>query len=337
MTRPVCHVVVGAVLFLVPRANAGDKADVRALVSQGNRAALEAIQTYYAQVECSTRAPDGKVSEVHRGEYWRDQDTVRVRQVEGDSLVDTLVGKEITRTLITARGPRGQAGYQGSIAAKEGLHTLVDAWYCGLCKLSVDFLPLYDLLNRPWDRINESAVRQDGLEIYHVEFTRGSYRLEVWVDPAVNYLVRKAVAHSPGFREESTVLHFREVEPALFLPERIEHRFILDGKLSHTVTTLLQGIKVNHPLPSELFRLRFPAGTFVVDSVQGLSYVVDENEQPVGQPRKMEQGIGPMSPAARTPTVEEPNSSLQWWILGLLIPPTLVGACWVVRQRVRSR
>jgi hypothetical protein len=317
---------------------AAEAEDLRALVSQGNRGALEAVQTYSARVECSIRDPSGKIIAVNRGEYWRSQDGVRVREVEGDSVVDTLVGQDVTRTLVTVRTPNGERRYRGGIdVRRHGLDTVVDAWYAGLCKVSADYLPLSELLDQPWDQSSVKELHQEGRQLYRIDLVRGTCRLEIYADPGVNYLVRKVVSSDTDSRVESEVLRFREVDPALYLPELIEHRFVERGAATHTVSCCLQDILVNQALPLELFGLRFPPGTFVADSVRGLSYSVGENEQPVGTPIKMEQGILPAPEETRTATIEEPTSSLRWWVIGVLTPPTFLGAFLAIRRRTRTR
>jgi hypothetical protein len=99
-------------------------------------------------------------------------------------------------------------------------------------------------------------------------------------------------------------------------------------------------ISINQPLPADIFRLRYPNGIFLTDSIRGTSYRVD----PEGNPLSGEVPLGRNPPPStvesakpehNSETTEEPRPWSRW-IIPISICLILVGLALAVRRRMKS-
>jgi hypothetical protein len=165
--------------------------------------------------------------------------------------------------------------------------------------------------------------------------------VEIQFDPAANYLVRKATyILSRGYVHEHEVVQFNEVGPGLYFPERITGRSENDGKQDTSLLTTISDVRVNKPLPRDVFAFRFPNRVMLTDDIRNTQYRVD----PMGNPTSKETPLGPRqpSPASQnapatlgTVTEEEPQS-LTRWILPVSLGILLVAAVAAYLRRRRG-
>jgi hypothetical protein len=149
-----------------------------------------------------------------------------------------------------------------------------------------------------------------------------TWSVEIHFDPAVNYMVRKtiyiATAKKGKIWREDEVVQFQESAPGLFFPEKGVGRSGPDGKnWDFNYTTLFSDISLNKPLADSIFRLSFPNGVYLTDSIRGTGYFV----RPDGHPSSAEKPLGGLPPPSvgdldvRGPgmeTQEEPRPITRW-------------------------
>jgi hypothetical protein len=287
------------------------------------------------------------------GEYWRSGDTVRTRYTTDSSTEDYLRRDGLETTVTNFRKADGRKDASGSVQHLF-LHRrtlgFCDVWY--LSMLSFDFgepaVTLADFLEQP--RIKLRGAEQDG-GLFAVRMTneRGE-EIDVWLDPAVNYLVRKKVVSSTSkdgtkLQGETEVESFVEPAPGIFFPSRVTVRHTTNGKLADQSTYEFSAIRINQPLPADAFQVKYVNGMLFLNYVQNKVYHVDEGGRflkasrfhlskrpPRGDTTRNGSDADSDSPGQATE--EEPSSSAARWIL-LASAVTLVtaGVLWFMRRR----
>ncbi len=242
----------------------------------------------------------------------------------------------------TSAGKRLQGAARGGFANR--YFPRCDAWIRGLLVLNVpntaECVPFEQLVGRATRLRRAQRQNVNGKELIVVQlfFERpktgkgSSWNVEIDFDPAVNYLVRKTVyAYSNGkYQREDEVTQFKEYAPGLFFPELLVGRSGPEGKVDFSHTTVISGIRLNEPLPSDALRLRFPYGVYLTDSIRGVRYRVNQEGTPISPEEPIQSGrvIPPPSPGedpatdAKAETREEPRSVTRWILpvsLGILV------------------
>lgn len=184
---------------------------------------------------------------------------------------------------------------------------------------------------------------------------RGDY--DIWFDPKVKYLACRLVGTYSGFgdlpksRRESQVLKFMEPVPGIFFPAEAETKFFAGDKLTQHEVVTFSDVRINQPLPADIFELPIPANATVMDQIQDRQYKTDANGKETGPSEPLPKGMPAMpampakgsdseikpTPAVilQTPTKTEPQSKTRWILYGLLSVLAVCGAIWYVR-RLRS-
>jgi len=251
-----------------------------------------------------------------------------------------------TTTLIEQTGPMAAHRKYATIVArsdwlddpvfgKAGLLFSGPKW----AQLSFD-----ELLEKPHKIHTVKRVTDGAREMIFVELSNETARLELWFDPAVNYLVRKKVSHAlppPGSNAdeqkgaESTVTRFKEVTPTLFFPEEMEVNGLTPDGRSWTTVYSFSDIQINRAVPADVFRVTLPHGIQVSDNIQNKMFQVEAN----GNLRT----ISDLSPAQVAPLPTSGEKLFQtryetrpwhWWLLpGSLGILALAGIGWIIRWR----
>ena len=118
-----------------------------------------------------------------------------------------------------------------------------------------------------------------------------------------------------------------------------------DGKVVlHDVVTFSE-IRVNEPLPPNIFDLPIPPNATVVDHIQDRHYKVDANGKAVGEERPVDKfmplpagsGQRPVSPqgspvVALFATTTEPQPVTRWIVYGFLVLLAVAGSFWYFRR-----
>jgi hypothetical protein len=152
-------------------------------------------------------------------------------------------------------------------------------------------------------------VKADGHEYCYLEIKHAAGRLELWFDPSVNYLVKKAVVHidsPPGSkikrqRFEGVASSFREVAKGMFFPERVSVENFDDNQSTRRLEREFIGVKFNEPIPADIFEVHYPPGSEVIDKISGRVKRADENGGLVAIP-------GPEGEVARGRPLERADS-----------------------------
>jgi len=230
-----------------------------------------------------------------------------------------------------------------------------DAWARALLVLNVphtnDSIPFEELVERA-TRVTEVSRRAlEGNEAILVrlnfdssDLRPASWEVEIYFDPAVNYLVKRAVyiasTDAGKYRRQTDVAQFKECTPGVFFPERL---FGEDGPVSKPNfkhTTIISDIHVNEKLPQEIFHFRFPDGIQIHDKVRGALYRIDSQGKAISKETPMEV-FSPPPPAVdsviyQTETQEEPPNPRRWIVPLSLLALALGGGGVLVRRMRRA-
>src|SRR5262249_41616376 len=114
-----------------------------------------------------------------------------------------------------------------------------------------------------------------------------SWMVTVFFDPQVNYLVRKVTRDAmPGAKirshRDQEVVQFIEGDRSVFFSERVlSHDNLNEGQMVTDSTTVISGIRLNQPLPIDIFHIHFPASIYMTDTIRGVTYRIDAEGNPV--------------------------------------------------------
>ncbi len=273
-------------------------------IRTGNAASQAAVATFQARVDITIRFNPSQVPSSLAGrpltdkyviDYARAGDKERMKELEGP-----LGVLDIVRDFASNKGslfvPKGDKTSMNTGILDEENHfaETLHLWQWALFELPWCKQPLSGLLGKAQLTAVKSTTDGGRALVYLDVRDPEGRRYEVWVDPGVNYLVRKLVGHrtlpnGSRARMEEEVVSFREVKPGLFVPERLAHSLSFDGKWFEKGEAALSNIRVNGPLPEGYFALKFPPGTMVSDHERGIGYRVGPGGQPTG--------VAPVAPA----------------------------------------
>ena len=147
-------------------------------------------------------------------------------------------------------------------------------------------LTLADCLARPHEVWAARRVTEDGTEFVYLDLAFPANRLRLWLDPAHNYLVWKAIAGKRGDPRPSQdrVTEFRRSADGAVLPVRVEHQWSLPGVAPVTLVSTLSDVRLNEPVPPEAFRIPGLAGLTCADSIRKETYQLDAKGDRIAPP-----------------------------------------------------
>jgi hypothetical protein len=167
----------------------------------------------------------------------------------------------------------------------------------------------------------------------------GAWDVEIAFDPAANYLIRKVeyIAGSGSVRREEEVQRIHECAPGLFIADLIMMKSN-DGTAGQA---RLSEIKVNEPLPPEVFVFRYPEGITLIDGIRRTRYQVDSQGNRISPETPLARGPAPpqaAEPPRSTPGIETQREPVAWtaWILPLGIAVLVLGLVALVIRRWRA-
>jgi len=367
MINYLCQFTVLMALLIVastpPRATGGDGATGVESLLAAHRGSRGMVETMSCRVNFAIQISDNKGSftkQTCSSEFWLSAQAIRAKIIEGDETYDYTWKDSVRMGLHTRSGERGgvelsanKAGY-----ANRHLHRC-DAWSRGLFVLTLPGTifeyPLEQLAaeSQAPNRVERKTV--DGRPIVAIVLVfpvsespkrPEKWGVEVQLDPAVNYLVRKTIytmttATGAKYEREEEVIKFVEPLPGIYFPEKIVGHDGFDGKVRSTRETTISGIKINQPLPENIFQLRYPNGIYMTDSVTNTTYQIDADGRPTSGSAPL--GTIPPPPAGKmeptiapTETTEEPASPTRW-VLPISLAVLLAGIGLYVYRRLRSR
>lgn len=329
-------------------------------VRDAHRASRESIRTCSCRVEFTIKINrDGKEStQSCSSRFWVSPEAMRAQVSDKGDETDYL-WKDSVRQSVTHKLISGQKAVSADLQSYTQRHQLrSDPWVRGQLVLNVpatnEYYPFEELVQLATKVTKVMRDRLDGKETILVQlfFDRStdkppspSWDVEIHFDPSVNFLVRKKVYRmrgAGGYSREEEIIQFKEWAPGLFFPERIEGRSQANGIQDTESLSQLSDIKVNDPLPDDIFRFRYPNGVFVADGIRGTEYRADAEgnrlsaETPLGRGQPPPQTESDPS-ALRTETLEGPRSLTRWILPASVALLLLAGIAAIVRrQRMRA-
>lgn len=297
-------------------------------VKSGHQAALNAIRTLSATYRYEETHPRRVV--ISEGSYHRKGDWVRVEEGEtGKWASDLLLKDGEVRTVHRQWDPNSRVQYAAERASSAMQFGLSDM-YVAMHLLSIgprgQPMTFHQLLERVSRAPKVSRERVDGRRLIkvQVEFDGEDGKpvfLTKWFDPGVNYLIRQSeVSRGGDWRSVSRVLEFAEPVPSVFVPTVCEGENATKNRKQLAWRIQLTEVKVNQPLPDQLFQLpAIPSGTVVFDRTNETEYPVDANWQRTGEakPRPIQRNAYEFRPDTKV-GYEQPTSepsSIAWWIV----------------------
>lgn len=346
-------------LSCVSAAKEGDQLGIASII-EAHKSSRALIESFSCKVDYSVKFVDGNGKAVVQscsGQTWMSRDGLRSKIREDGKVLDYL-WKDSVREAIVAQGEgQGKKQIAASRASFPTPHIhRCDAWNRGLLAIVApsDFCgyPLERLVSKSAGHPIIERFKSGEREVYSMtlsfpasksEDRTSNWKLQLQIDPAVNYLISKAIytAVDNNYQRIEEVVKFKECRPGIYFPEKIASTDSVSGKLGATSETIISDININYKLPNDIFRFKYPNGIYLTDSIKKTSYKIDEDGNPLT--KEVPLSMIPPAPAGKsdavvpmTETKEEPASSTRWIIpvsLGLII----VAIVLLIRRRIQSK
>lgn len=327
-----------------------------------HRASRESIRTLVCQVDLHVQVfnQTPPVEQACSGRFWHNVDGVRGKVKDGNEYMDRL-WKDSVRIDIRTRVANGKTEVGASKVRAVSRHAdRCDPFTRGLLIFNVpetvSDVPLEELLTlaskaRLGKTVSNGTQSLVGLDLAFDagEKRKNSWTVEIQLDPALNYLAKRTVYTASSangtFRRVAEVLEFSEVLPGVFFPIRVQGQSTDRGKKWSAFTARLTNIRINEPLPDDIFQVRYPPGIFLSDGIRGEVYQVDADGNAISESRPMGKVPPPPLGVAQGSGTETKNEATSWtrWILpvslGLLAIAGMIAAIrrWPILARLRGR
>lgn len=345
------------ILFFIS-GGAGSAADPDVLqVAARHSAAAEALLPFTCHVEQVTHVDVGPLGRVTAGTYWRSPDAVRSRVKLGGTIIDMMVKDGQTRSYsLAAGGPNDYGGGKaiGSSGRTEaGSKTPhADVWSLALLTLGDGTFDRRSV--EGWVKsARRSTARSETVEgrpLVRIDVPAVRAEMVFWLDPAANYLVRRAevAQKNEDIQDEYIAEGFAEVGPGIHFPTVCR----LTVRKAGVLTTKgwaakFTKVSAGKPLPADAFAFKFPAGLLVLDVDADKVSRTDARGEPglpatdaKGQPRLHSSApLPPETPERpaepQRATEAEPTRRSAWLLpagLGLI---GIAVVLWLVRRGLR--
>ncbi len=328
-------------------------------VREAHKASRESIRTCSCRVELTTVNRAAKVEKEQKqtssGRYWYDSNSVRAK------ISDARGDEEYVWRDSTIEGLLRKTGSEGNIAGAfrsprpYRYMPSCDAYIRGMFVFqipeSIKAVPFEQLVEQAshlnwakWKQVGGKKMAVIGLHFDPPDEKQGEWDLEIYFDPSVNYLAQKSIyindAGKNSSRNENEITQFTECSPSLFFPERGSGRSGKPDNWNFEHSTVISEIRVNQPLPENIFRMRYPYNVIMSDDTRGTTYRIDENGKRISSETPMAKAVIP-PPSADLPTsgpnTETKEEPLSWyrWILPVSLAILVVGivAAYLRRRR----
>src|SRR5579862_3256293 len=290
--------------------------DLLSTIRDANRASMEAIQTLSCRVSLKyTPVPPSKAHpNWSTAEYWYARDANRLRSIDSltpgiDEKHDKLWKDNVLTTIneITREGqPKLLSGGRKNVATRERFLGRVDAWEAGLLALKIPnesgdvFFEEFIGMATRIGKVERTTIQNHEYCTVQLFFDKSegskkkatvgpvTWTVDLFFDPAVNYLVKKAVYSSTGdkgddFKYEHQVVRFAEYETGVFFPEQVVSVLQRQGQaLAHIVVDFTD-VKINQALPVDIFELNFAEGMVMNDLNEQMTYKVNSKGESVSK------------------------------------------------------
>jgi hypothetical protein len=253
-------------------------------VLQANKAALQMRQA----VECRIESRCDKPKLTFTAHYWRKGELLLIRETGSDypGHSDGLYRDGISLKVYQAPDAKTKQLTDGAVrqAGREPFYMIDPPFACNETFFHAGRrdATLEQFVRAPGRTVKAIEARQAGralvrldVDVAQAKSVRDSGKYEIWLDPAVNYLVRKVIWHmsGPGGQQfDREVLQFKEAVPGLFVPVEMVHTMHSRGAIEQETKFVVQDWKVNQDIPESVFRLTIPPGASVLDNIRGQRY-----------------------------------------------------------------
>jgi hypothetical protein len=284
-------------------------------VRLSHRAAVQSIHTQYCRFAEETVQSDNRQLRTNEGEYWRTGNTIYISQKPpgfSEPMLQIWSSNSKTTSLVDQRKVEGGRNTQYATIVPEADHISDLVWGKALFLFlgpQYDWLTLDELLTKP-HKVHECKILvEDGRQLVLVRLSHEKAILDICFDPAANYLVQKIVVElvvPPGTKAKGgkgirEVTKFKEVNPGLFFPDRVEVRQTAPGQQQPRLTHvhLFSDVQINGVVPDSVFMARLPAGIEVLDSIQNKKYTVEPDGTLSVRPGETLAEVAPLSLSSR--------------------------------------
>jgi hypothetical protein len=321
-------------------------------LQNAHRCAVQALRT----ISCDVKVEDGPPEHPKTfatGHYCRSDDRVRItyRKASNGHMEELLISNSEERSIGREAPHKGGAVSgvvsSGSRRRARDAHPFCDVWRAMLLTFPsghIEWLSLDRLLERATKPAHVKKVTENGKEYLQLTITfddmnHRENQIDIWFDPTVNYLARKAVVLDPKKgRVRFEVLDFVEAGPGLFMPR--ESTMVAEAGPPRMTRFSLSNVRVNEPMPDNTFELPIPAGTTIFDQIDGKVYKVDAQGKPVGAGEDIAKPEVTIA-ETETPRTQSRTDRVDWTNRVFLFCSASVlltaAALWLVRRRRETR
>ncbi len=324
-------------------------------VRQAHRASIESIRTMSCRTSLvyNPKVPGGN----EQGEYWRDGNVVRCKYssdggLKCDVFIKNGLRKSTDKIPPEMYGLTGTATITGSVT-DTNKHLNCDPYLFGLIMFPGKtrlHIPFEEFLSET-NKVNfVRRVDDKGRPLVLVDVSHARGRLEIWFDPAVNYLVRRRVLWSSTIENlvlsDQEVMEFQEGSPGIYFPKVVKttaNRH--DSPDKQRLTATFSNLQINRPISPEAMTFKFAEGLKVIDTVLNQVKVADANGEPTkpaltedGEPITLLPGLlVSQSPEEAPRATQQESESWTRWLLPASLGVFGLGAVISVSQWWRKR
>lgn len=290
----------------------------------------------------SDGAKEKQIETTYGGEFW-----YRNRLVRGAEDTDAGHTEWIQRENVEYFSGRLRFG-DGTVGISAGKHTVkqsahyLDAWSYALFTLDNLKIDEYFAANRRHLSVTSASLGDVKCFVVTADPATSKYKMEFWIDPAVNHLVRAMyMVMDDGSRVEAEVITFREHQPGLFFPEQMARRYRpgasaqAKGARPWDEQCTIKA-EINCPIDDTVFRIRYPSGATFIDSMSRTAYTVDADGRRTGPVRALVGDSNDAQPLEHARSAHSSDSAnTRWWAYTLAL--SIVGLGLSLAVKVRSR
>lgn len=314
-----------------------------------HKATAESIHSFYCRFSGGITNANGK-NEYPSGEFWRVPFASRVRMNQiGKPPIDYLIKGGKGMSLFESMTPEGRAYRAGAIVHDDRkADPRTDVWsHAGLTFTSQrpphPNIPLEEFLGESGNQImNVEYAHENGRKMIYIVVNAGkTSEISIWFDPVADYLVDRVRYRSRAHKHNNILVQLqvkqRIKDSVVAFPTHVEVLHGDEKTPTATETFRFADVRINAPLPAEIFEMKYGPGTVVDDMIAGERYLVGAKGEAInrealpGSPPPT--AATPEKPSQRPPTENEPET-WTYWLLPMSLA-TLLGA--VILRIVQSR
>jgi hypothetical protein len=317
-----------------------------------HRASAELIQSAHVVLRVKRRFErsdpiDGSVKLVESasdGEFWCKPGLVRGHETLGHLRSDWLHRNGVEYHSASFKEDQSLPWYSAGRRSSHRSSHYLDVWSYTLFTLERLRIDEYFAKHRDCLSVSRETFNGAKCEVVTADHRSHKYKMQFWLDPSVNYLVRAMrMIMDNGSILESEITAFREHQPGVFFPERVVRRSRPPPNGKDEVPWDEEAVlvaEINRPVPDDVFQIKYHSGVVFVDELNGTMYAVDAEGRRTGP---VQQGIGgsPEAPLANSPILVPASDSTAtpgWMFLMAVSIAGIVVSLFVLgRARVKKR